>query len=229
LHQALAISGGSVEELLKNAKRANRPILLWYGCFNLLMVWIFAPMVLGSLEIINVPGTWIMPMVIGVFVWIGLMLVGSSFFFRWGSKTAEAAYLAPLGLTTTKTPGLKPDVVGLIAGGQKLILNGPAVVEGERHGRLVHIEMIDKHSLTVVEGEMPEFQVQSNDGKLAPSKNAPDEVVKAIKSLRKAKRWKGIMVNAGPEGVGIQRQSKGQNMWLYDLWLAEYLLENSRE
>jgi hypothetical protein len=143
----------------------------------------------------------------------------------WGSKTAEEAYLAPLGLAITQVPGLKPDVIALIGGGQKLIPDGPAIVEGERHGRLVHIETIDIHSLTVLQARLPEFKVQSDDGKLIPDKGAPETVVRALKSLRKAKRWRGIEVNAGSEGIGIQRQSKGTNMWLYDLWLAEYLLD----
>jgi hypothetical protein len=46
-----------------------------------------------------------------------------------------------------------------------------------------------------------------------------------LKSLRKAKRWRGIDVYAGKDGIAIQRESKGTNMWLYDLWLAEYLME----
>ena len=114
-----------------------------------------------------------------------------------------------------------------MGGGQKLIPDGPAIVEGERHGRLVHIETIGKHSLTVVQAKMPEFKVQSNDGKLVPDEGAPEAVAKALRSLRKAKRWRGIAVYAGPEGIAIQRQSKGTNMWLYDLWLAEYLLDRS--
>jgi hypothetical protein len=133
--------------------------------------------------------------------------------------------LTPLGLAVTRVPGLEPDVIGLIGGGQKLIPDGPAIVEGERYGRLVHIETIGKHSLTIVQAKVPEFKVQSNGGKLVPDEGAPEAVVKALKSLRKAKRWLGIAVYAGPEGVAIQRQSKGTNMWLYDLWLAEYLLE----
>jgi len=67
--------------------------------------------------------------------------------------------------------------------------------------------------------------VQSKDGKLVPDEGAPESVARALKSLRKAKRWRGIVVHAGPEGIAIQRQSKGTNMWLYDLWLAEYLLD----
>jgi hypothetical protein len=43
--------------------------------------------------------------------------------------------------------------------------------------------------------------------------------------IRKAKRWQGVAVYVGPEGIGVQRQSKGTNMWLYDLWLAEYLID----
>jgi hypothetical protein len=76
-----------------------------------------------------------------------------------------------------------------------------------------------------VQAEVPDFKVQSNEGKLVPDRGAPEAVVKALKSLRKAKRWRGIVVYAGPEGIAIQRQSRGTNMWLYDLWLAEYLLD----
>ncbi len=222
LHQAMAISGGNAEEFIRNAKKANRPILVWYGFMNLLPVWIFAPIALGSLGIMRLDlGIWLG----GVFVWIVLMLVVTYVLLGWGSRTAEEAYLAPLGLAVSQVPGLKPDVIALIGGGQILIPDGPAIVEGMRHGRLVHIETIDRHSLTVLQAKLPEFAVQSEDGKLVPDKGAPETVVGALKSLRKAKRWRGIEVNAGSEGIGIQRESKGTNMWLYDLWLAEYLMD----
>lgn len=223
LHQAMAICGGNVEELIKNAKRAQRPVLLWYGSLNLLAVWIICPITLGSLGIIQMGGAGIW--LAGVFIWIALMLVGTPALLSWGSKRAEEAYLAPLGLALTRTPRLEADVIGLIGGGQKLIPDGPAIVEGERYGRLIHIETIGKHSLTVLQAKTPEFKVQSDDGKLVPDKGASEAVARALKSLRKAKRWRGIVVHAGPEGIGIQRQSKGTNMWLYDLWLAEYLLD----
>ena len=77
----------------------------------------------------------------------------------------------------------------------------------------------------MLQASVPKFRVQSVEGKLTPDEGAPEAAVKAIKSLRKAKRWRGIAVYAGPEGVAVQRQSKGTNMWLYDLWLAEYLLD----
>jgi len=222
LHQAMAIYGGNVEELKRNAKEARRPIIIWYGCTNLLVVWIFGPITLGSLGIFQLSlGIWLG----GAFVWIVLMLAVTYFLLGWGGSAAEKAYLAPLGLAVTHVPGLKPDVIALIGGGQQLIPDGPAIVEGLRHGRLVHIETIGRHSLTLLQAKLPEFKVQSDDGKLVPDKGAPETVVRALEGLRKAKRWRGIEVNASPEGIGIQRQSKGTNMWLYDLWLAEYLSE----
>jgi hypothetical protein len=227
LHQAMTISGGNVKEFIKNAKKADRPIIVWYGTMNLLVCWIFGPFVLGFLGIMPdaAPKTQLGIWLGGVFVWIALMIVVTYVLLGWGGRASEKAYLAPLGLAVTRVPGLKPDVIGLIGGGQKLIPDGPAIVEGERYGRLVHIETIGKHSLTVVQAETPEFTVQSNDGKIVPDEGAPEAVIKALKSLRKAKRWRGIVVYAGQEGIAIQRQSKGTNMWLYDLWLAEHLLD----
>jgi hypothetical protein len=222
LHQAMAIYGGNVEELRRNETKARRPILIWYGCTNLLAVWIFGPITLGSLGIFQLSlGIWLG----GAFVWIVLMLALTYFLLGWGGGAAEKAYLAPLGLAITQMPGLKPDEMGLMGCGQTLIPDCPAIVAGARHGRLVHIETIDRYSLTVLQANLPEFRVQSNDGKLIPARGAPEAVAKALKSLRKAKRWRGIEVNAGPEGIGVQRESKGTNMWLYDLWLAEYLLD----
>jgi len=223
LHQAMAISGGDAEELIKNAKKANRPMILWYASLNLMAVWICGYITLGNLGIIKGNDIW--PLLYGVFTWIGLMIIATPLLLHWGSKTAEHAYLAPLSLVITQVPGLKPDAIGLIGGGQTLIPGGPAIVEGERYGRLVHIETIDKYSLTVLQAKLPEFKVLSKEGKLTPDKNAPGDVVDALKNLRKAKRWQGIEVYAGPEGIAIQRESKGTNMWLYDLWLAEYLLD----
>jgi hypothetical protein len=223
LHHAMAISGGNVEALIKNAKKSNRPIILWFGSANLGAIWICGFITLGNLGIIK--GDDIRPLLYGAFTWIGLMLIATPLLLMWGTKTAEHAYLAPLGLAITHVPRLKPDLIGLIGGGQKLIPDGSAIVEGERYERLVHIETIDKYSLTVLQANLPEFNVISKEGKLTPDKNAPGEVVNAFKNLRKAKRWQGIEVSAGQDGIAVQRESKGTNMWLYDLWLAEYLLD----
>ena len=52
-----------------------------------------------------------------------------------------------------------------------------------------------------------------------------EEVLDTLKNLRKAKRWQGIEVYAASKGIAARREFKGTNMWLYDLWLAKYLLD----
>jgi hypothetical protein len=224
LHQAMSINGGDVEALIESEKKARRPMYVWFGSVTLIALWILCPIALGAMGI--VPASWLGKMLIGIYVWVALMIVGTPFLLGWGARSSGKAYLAPLGLTATETPGLRPDVIDLLGGGQSLIPDGPAIVEGERHGRLVHVETIDDgHCLTVVQAALPEFRAHSEEGKLIPDEGAPEAALRALKSLRKAKRWQGIAVYAGPDGLAIQRQSKGTNMWLYDLWLAEYLMD----
>ncbi len=231
LHQAMAISGGDVDELIKNEKKANRPIIIWFGFMNLLPCWIFAPFILGYLGFMPdiepsiLLGVWLA----GVIVWIVLMIIVTYLLLGWGSRASEEVYLAPLGLEVTRTLGLTIDITSLIGDGQKLIPDNPTIIEGQRYGKLVHIETIGKYSLTFIETKLAEFRVQSNQGKLTPKENAPKELVAALKSLRKAKRWQGIKVSAGPKGIAIHRESKGTNMWLYDLWLAEFVIDKLKQ
>lgn len=226
LHQALAINGGNAAELFQNAKEARRPGLVWYGCLNLLAVWVLGFITLGALELLPAEGPFGLGMLVfGVVGWCVGMIILTPLLGSWGGRKAEEAYLAPLGLAITQVPSLKFNEMSLLGGGQTVVPDGAAVIEGERYGRLVYIEVIDKDSLTAVQAAAPEFTVQSNDGKLTASNNAPEAVAEAIKSLRKAKRWQGVAVQAGSEGIAIQRQSKKTDMWLFDLWLAEYLLD----
>ena len=113
---------------------------------------------------------------------------------------------------------------GILGIGQAMIHEGATVFNGSRRGRLVHVETIGKHSYTWVQAETPPFKIHSRAGKLVADEDAPQAVMEALKGLRKAKRWRGVEVTGGPEGIGIERESKGQNMWLYDLWLIERLL-----
>jgi len=71
----------------------------------------------------------------------------------------------------------------------------------------------------------PRFEIRSQDGKLVTGSDTLQAMTQALKGLRKAKRWRGIKVTGGLDGIGIERESPGQNMWLYDLWLIERLLE----
>ena len=66
------------------------------------------------------------------------------------------------------------------------------------------------------------------EGKFVLTEDLPEEVHSALKSLRKARRWVGVKLAGTPEGVTVERQACGVNLWLYDLWLAERLLEQSQ-
>jgi hypothetical protein len=98
-------------------------------------------------------------------------------------------------------------------------------VVGKRHGRDVRIEFGAKKSITILSGSYPGFAIASRDGKLEPDSTAPPEAADALKGLRKAKRWAGISVRAGMDGIRIERRTASStgNPWLYDLWLAERL------
>jgi hypothetical protein len=223
-YQAMAIHGGDVEALIESEKKARRPIYVWFGSVTLIAVWILAPIVLGVLGI--VPPSWLGKMLIGIYVWVVLMMVGTPLLLGWGARAFAHAYLAPLGLSLTEAPRLRPDAIDLPGSGQERIPDGPAIFEGERHGRLVHIETLDERdSLTVVQAALPAFRARSDEGKLVPDEGAPEAAAAALRSLRKAKRWRGVAVYAGSEGIAVQRHSKGTHMWLYDLWLAEYLAD----
>jgi hypothetical protein len=213
LQQAMALYGGDAEEMIRAANAARRPVLIWYGLQNLLVLWI-----LGGFWVLVPRGSppdgmriWIL----GVFA-IMLLFVITPFLVGRAKEEGEAAYLAPLGLSTTASPLASPP----------RMLEGAAVIEGTRHGRRVRIEGRGKQSATWVQAESPPFQIHSLDGKLVAEEGAPRAVTAALRGLRKAKRWRGIEVTGGPEGIAVRRESPGENMWLYDLWLLERLLED---
>jgi hypothetical protein len=178
----------------------------------------------------DLPANYIMRVwVPGVLVIMLLSFVVTPFLVGRSGKAGEAAYLAPLGLALAGLPSVEPHISGILGGGQAVILEGATVLNGSRRGRLVHIETIGKHSYTLVQAETPAFEIHSQAGKLVADEDAPGAVTEALKGLRKAKRWRGVKVTGGSEGIGVERESAGQNMWLYDLWLIERLLEESIE
>jgi hypothetical protein len=229
LHQAMALYGGDTDELIKAERASRLPVLIWYGSVNAFLVWILGCLWMGWLGILpsrpnhDIPADPYFPiMIVGIFVWIGVMVVGTPFLMGWASRGGEAAYLAPLGLEVVESPSLPLYMLG---GDQGAVPPGLTVVEGMRHGRPVHIEVMGKHTVTLVQADRPPFAVHSRAGKLVADGDPPPFVKRGLKGLRKAKRWRGIEVTGGPDGVAVERESKGQNMWLYDLWLAERLLE----
>ena len=225
LHRAMALCGGDAGEMSKVERAARRPVLVFFGMENLLVLWVVGGFWIGNLFLEDSPRWTIGVWAFGVPVLAILMFVGTFLLVGRTSKSAEAAYLAPLGLRLAEFPSLKLHQPGPFGGGQEVIPEGAAVVEGIRHGRRVHIETFGKHSYTLVQAAMPPFTIRSQDGKLVADTGAPTPVTEALKGLREAKRWKGIEVAGGPDGIGVERQSTGHNMWLYDLWLIERVLE----
>jgi len=228
LHTAMAIYGGNVDEILEEAKAARRPVLIWYGMQNLLVLWVLGNFWVWVLFQDDLPANYIMRVwVPGVIVIMILFLVLTPFLVSRSVKVGEAAYLAPLGLLLAEPPSEdEPYLSGILSIGQALIHEGATVFGGSRRGRQVHIETVGKLSYTWVQAGTSPFEIHSQAGKLVADKDAPEAVIEALKGLRKAKRWRGVKVTGGPEGIGVERESPGQNMWLYDLWLIERLLES---
>jgi hypothetical protein len=229
LHQAMALYGGDTDELIKAERASRLPVLIWYGSVNAFLVWILGCLWMGWLGILpsrpnhDIPADPYFPiMIVGIFVWMGLMVVGTPLLVAWAGRGGEAAYLAPLGLEVVESPSVP---LYMLAGDQGAVPAGFTVVEGMRHGRLVHIEVVGKHALTLVQADLSPFAIHSQAGKLVADGDPPPFVKRGLKGLRKAKRWRGIEVTGSARGIAIERESKGQNMWLYDLWLAERLLE----
>lgn len=221
LHQAMVLQGGDAEALVTASRSARRPILEFYGYQNLLVIWILGLGWAGMRDLLPDRLTWILPVgVLLIVLFLVLRLTGLV------SQSAEgyaAAYLAPLGLGLAEMPILKIQPFALLGGGQMAVPAGAAVLEGERRGRQIRIETFDNRSRTTLYTPVPDFTLHSLDGKISGENTLPSDVQKTITGLRKAKRWQGIQVTGGDQGIAIKRQSRSQNMWLYDLWLAEYL------
>ena len=223
LHQSMVIHGGEVEAGRKAYWQGKRPVLEFFGWLNLIVIWIFGTVWAGMLNLFPELDPVIVP--VGVVVIALLLIIRLPFLVGRSTEGFAEVYLKPLGLDLTESPALKPQLSSLLSGGQAILPTGLAVLEGKRFDRSIRIELLDKNTRTMVQMVAPNFELYSPDGKFMTSDKAPEAVKQAVKALRKARRWKGVRVTGGSEGITIKRQSRRQNLWLYDLWLAEYLLE----
>ncbi len=223
LHQAMTVHGGDVESGRMAHQAGKGPVLEFFGWTNLLVLWILGAAWAGMLELFPQVDPIVVP--VGVVI-IALVLVSRIYFTVGRSQEGFVeSYLEPLGLSAAQNLGVKLHLLGFLTGGQRAIPTGAAVIEGQRFGRPIRIELRSQLSHTQVPGNTPQFTLLSVDGRLVPENEAPEAVNRALKGLRKARRWRGIRVEGGPEGITIDRETRQQNMWLYDLWLAEHLLE----
>lgn len=219
LFAAMTIHGGNLEEMKKMEKQGRAGLATWYGwaaVIGLGPIILMIPFAFGWLD-------WSV-IRYGVVAYLGLVVLMALFTGTLMSRAVqanEAIYLAPLGLEQTAIPA-----VGLIPGmdGPRPRVQGASVLEGKRFGRAVRIELNGWNQTTSVQVRAPSFVIQSDGGKLHAKNDAPGGVANALKGLRKAKRWVGLELRGGSDGITAVRPGKGVNMWLYDLWLIERIL-----
>ena len=187
---------------------------------NLLVLWIFGNFWGWVWFHDNLPGVHFKKIVApGVIVILFLFLVVTPLLLLRARRGGVAAYLKPLGLLPAESsyagnwPEQFTDMV-----------SGTAVYTGVRLGRPVYVDDRKRGSHTWVQADAVPFEIHSRSGKLIPGEGAPEKVVSFLKGLRRAKRWRDIEVKAYPQGIAVERTSRGDNMWLYDLWLIERLL-----
>ncbi len=230
LSEAMTVLGGDVEELEKLEKAARRPVLEWYGWTNVLTFYCLGGAWLIVLDIIT-PQTqrYFVMGLIGLIIFI---MVRTYFLLGASIGAGEYAYLRPLGLALVEHPtlDLKRIPMMVVQGPWGLVSGGASLLAGFRHGRSVQVVVEGPRNYTMVDAHLPPFTVESREGKLVPGEDAPQAVKESLRELRKAKRWVDMELQAGPEGIVVERTpGRRQNMWLYDLWLAERLLEALEE
>lgn len=226
LSEAMTIHGGDVEELKKLEKAPRRPVLEWFGWVSFFVLYCLSNPWLTALGLLTPERQrYFAAGVIGLIVFI----MARTYFLLGARVTAgEYAYLRPLGLAVVERPTIdfKRIARTAVEGPWGLIAGGGVVLEGIRHHRPVQVVVDSQRNYTVVQAEVPAFTVESGEGKLVADGRAPQAVKESLKELRQAKRWVGLELHAGPEGIVIERvPGRRQNMWLYDLWLAERMLE----
>jgi len=227
LHTAMAFSGGNADNILQNERESRRPVLIWYGMQNFLVLWVLGNFWVWTLFQDHLPANYIRGIwASGVIVILVLYLILTPILVFRARKGSTASYLASLGLLPADSPLVELDMSGTPVDDQTPIRDGAVILTGNRLGRRIVIEARGKQSTTRVESNSPRFDIQSQSGKLQAVENAPEAVRNVLIGMRRAKRWRGITVSGGPDGITIERESRGQNMWLYDLWLAERLLES---
>ena len=209
LFEAMVAWGGDQEAMEVTRKRTHNPMLEWFGwatvlaLFPLVNVWLYLFGVLSQESFLR----FIRPAIVGIAF---LMLVRTYFLFKQANRASdEETIFAPLGLNLIENPKSRA---------------AWKVLEGQRHGYAVHIRVKGRQCVTRVSGHMSVFEVDIQEGKFLLTDELPQDVYSALKGLRKAKRWIGVKLSGGPDGVTVERNARGLNLWLYDLWLAEMLI-----
>ncbi len=226
LFYSMMESGGDREEIEAYERANRRPLIAWYGMQNLLVLWVLVNFWIWTLFNDKLPKNYVQTVwAPGVVIIAIVMLLSPLYLFKL-LGTDPNAYLRPLGLFAGKTPLDASPPPKLQVLNRETSGNESTVIGGKRKGRNIYVETHGKHCFTWVEGKTLPFQIRSETGKLAVDENPPEQINNLIKGFPRAKRWKGITVTGNKDGISIERNSRGQNMWLYDLWLAEHIFQS---
>jgi len=143
------------------------------------------------------------------------------------SKAGETAgsWLDPLGMRMTSMPTVSIGSDYGAESGMRSRVSGASVMEGERHGRKVHVSLGGEHQ-TRVEGEVPVFEITQTGGRLLAAPDAPDGIARVLEHLGESDRWTKLQeVKGGKGGITARRKVDAHNGWMWDLWLCERLAE----
>ncbi len=167
----------------------------------------------------------IVPVVVIVVVMAGRSLSGLSRAAAGGGDGER--WLASLGLQTEAVPQVAFHPTSTPVGDRHRV-EGVSVVGGRRHGRRVEIVMDGTRYQTSVRGTYPEFRVETRKSRLVASDDAPQAVRQVVSALS-GKRWEGVELVAGSDGIRVHRKYRGSQigdvLWLSDLWLAECIAD----
>ena len=139
-----------------------------------------------------------------------LVWVGYSVFARVRTTGATGDLLAPLGLAVTGVPTWRARGYG--GGGD---LAGGFKLSGERHGRLVSVDLTPGAARTTIEGAF------------AP-RSLTSATTMASMTGEPVRCWRRVEARTGEGGVRIHRKGNGAGRWyLHDLLLAERLADQT--
>lgn len=229
LHTAMAIYGGNPDHMVAADRTSRYPVIIWYLMQNLLVLWILGNywvwvLFQEHLSADHIKKVWVPGVIVIMILFVGITPI---LIIR-VRRAGISAIIEPLGLSLYESSQVDPSSDSLPDNLNDWISDGVQILDGRRLGRPVHIHTRGRKSYLWVESEVPVLEITSTDGRLEAGNDAPEAVKNVVKALRKARRWKGISVKGDSGGIRIERESRGENWWLYDLWLAEKILEGMK-
>lgn len=194
--------------------------------------WAIVPLIFLSVVPIYLFDTFV-PILIGAPL-IGLIALWRSFGLLRSGGVLDETYarvgvaMAPLGLDLVERPTVwfMPRVDRPLFSPE---FAGAVVLEGRRHERGVSVcfpaggQGVRSPSAVTLAGAVPSFEATFRDGRLRAKKGGPPEVGRSLGAMPASKRWSGVTVEGGPDGLIVYRRSAREGDWLCDLWLAERL------